>query len=680
MDYTKIKTQANEILQNQTAECSFIEYKASEQQLDKILKTICAYGNNYYNNDIQYIFIGVEEKNTEQEKAIPALPINGIAEGRLEKCKNVINSLRSFLYPNVAFEVISNNLNGINVNIINKFNKVKSQNYKTISINNNSSNYIKNNYSKEIIQQSNANQEKKKKLVNSKILNIKKEKKNNIPKIKSENNDNQLIYNNNQNNFEISHHRNNSSNSQIKREINQRHSSSSQKKLIINNNNKNTKELNLIRKKLIIGNVPMITNNNSSCNRLIPSSKEFLMTNENNASKFIKRSNTNSNVNENINNMNYHGEISRYKNIIKILIFYIDNLSKKMKYFFNKNQIEKNNKIKELSLQNKFLINENKNLKFKLIQFFYVMKTYINRGNKIFYEKYQKILKDMIIENKFLRSINILPKNINNEYLSKLQKQIEIEKMKKELLMHKQFIKREENNQNNNSNNLKEKKDINNFFNTDESSLNDLGKISHKRQRTHFNLGKLNEENSINSSNRDSIGSNNNISNTPSDHTITENKSKEKESLILKHIKNKTLNKNIQSDTLNDKNNDNITVNKINDNSLNNIPENKKEIETYNKIINDKSSNSNISAMMKNNKIGKGIVSNYIPVNMNKLDYINYSNEKVNKNNNIKNDNDSRHKQEDSANINENISSKKQQSIYYRATRDKDKKKSIFNK
>ncbi len=118
MDYRQIKKQANEILKNKTAECSYIEYKASEQQLDKILKTICAYGNNYYNNDIQYIFIGVEEENNEEQKAIPVLPIKGVTEGRLEKCKNAINSLRSFLYPNVAFEVLSNDLDGISYLLI----------------------------------------------------------------------------------------------------------------------------------------------------------------------------------------------------------------------------------------------------------------------------------------------------------------------------------------------------------------------------------------------------------------------------------------------------------------------------------------------------------------------------------------------------------------------------------
>lgn len=118
MDYQQIKKQANEILKNKIAECSYIEYKASELQLDKILKTICAYGNNYYDNDIQYLFIGVEEENTEDNKAIPILPIKGISEGKIEKCKNIFNSLRPFLYPNISFELIANELDGISYLLI----------------------------------------------------------------------------------------------------------------------------------------------------------------------------------------------------------------------------------------------------------------------------------------------------------------------------------------------------------------------------------------------------------------------------------------------------------------------------------------------------------------------------------------------------------------------------------
>ena len=568
-----------------------------------------------------------------------------------------------------------NNLNGINLNIMNKFNKVNRQGYKTISINNNvQSNYIKSNNSKNI-QQPNSVQEKKKKLSISKISNIKKEKKNYIPKNKPENIDAQLIINNNELYLENSHRRNNSLNGPIKKEYHYRQASSSQKKVYVNSQ-KNSKDINFIRKKLIIGNVPMIMNNNSISNKSIPISKELLTTNENYNSKFIKRSNTNSNINENINTMNYYGDIFRYKNIIKILLFYIESLNKKIKYFFNKNQVEKNNKIKELSLQNKFLINENKNLKFKLIQFFYIMKTYVNNIDKIHESKYLKIIKGMVTENKFLRSINILPKNINNNYLSQLQKQIQIEKMKKELLMHKQFTKKEENIQNNKSNNSKDNKANNNLFNADESSLN---KVSHKRQRTHFNLGKLSEENSISSTNKENTKSNNtNISSTSSENTAIENKSKEKdrgkESLILKHIKNKTQSQNVFSETLKDMSNSNkgLKKNNNNNNSKKNIMENQKENELNNKNIND----NNIKIDIKNNKIVNKIsISNNIPENVNKIEYVNYSNNKKAENNK-----DVEIKKGDSLNMNENNLNKKQQSIYYRASREKEKKKLIFNK
>ena len=99
MDYEGIKRQANDILRNRVAECSNVEYKASADQLDRILKTICAYGNNYYDHGLQYLFIGIEESNTEEEKAVPILPIAGIPQGKIEKIKSILNSLRPFLYP-----------------------------------------------------------------------------------------------------------------------------------------------------------------------------------------------------------------------------------------------------------------------------------------------------------------------------------------------------------------------------------------------------------------------------------------------------------------------------------------------------------------------------------------------------------------------------------------------------
>ena len=66
VNFDRIKKHANSILFNQSAECDYIEYKKTGNQLSKILKTICAYGNNYYDNDIQMIFLGVEEQNNEK--------------------------------------------------------------------------------------------------------------------------------------------------------------------------------------------------------------------------------------------------------------------------------------------------------------------------------------------------------------------------------------------------------------------------------------------------------------------------------------------------------------------------------------------------------------------------------------------------------------------------------------
>ena len=114
-----------------------------------------------------------------------------------------------------------------------------------------------------------------------------------------------------------------------------------------------------MRKKFLIGNNSNVNNSN----KYIPRSNESLNAENNNSSgsKLIKRSNTNININE---------EVYKYKNVIKILRYYIENLHKKIRYYFNKNQVEKNNKIKKISLQNKYNLNKNKSFKIKIIQLF----------------------------------------------------------------------------------------------------------------------------------------------------------------------------------------------------------------------------------------------------------------------------------------------------------------------
>jgi hypothetical protein len=301
----------------------------------------------------------------------------------------------------------------------------------------------------------------------------------------------------------------------------------------------------------------------------------------------------------------------------------------------------------------------------------------------MFDEKYQKLLKELILENKYLRGINILPKNINNDYLLKLKKQIEIEKMKKELLINHQFTNRNDNNLNNNNNldNQNNNKDNNNPFihNDNETSLNSLNnQVSHKRQRTHFNLGKLNKENSMN---RDSIGSSHNLTseqNSVSVNTVIDNKDKEKdkdkESSYYKNNKNNNnKSENIFCEALKEMSNYNKTLKKMNNNSKKNILENKNE--------------NNVNDGTKLNKYGNKMVNN-IPYNVNKSEYANIPNDKGDNRKNSKNDIKTNIKNNDSINNyvndklneNENSKNKKQQSIYYRASKEKEKKKIEFTK
>ncbi len=52
MQLSDIKRMAHNILENQHVESSFIEYKKSINFKDKILKTDCAFANNYMNNEV----------------------------------------------------------------------------------------------------------------------------------------------------------------------------------------------------------------------------------------------------------------------------------------------------------------------------------------------------------------------------------------------------------------------------------------------------------------------------------------------------------------------------------------------------------------------------------------------------------------------------------------------------
>lgn len=54
-----IKRMAHDIIVKSSIENDFIEYKKSVTFKNKILKTVCAYANNYMNKEIGLLFIGV---------------------------------------------------------------------------------------------------------------------------------------------------------------------------------------------------------------------------------------------------------------------------------------------------------------------------------------------------------------------------------------------------------------------------------------------------------------------------------------------------------------------------------------------------------------------------------------------------------------------------------------------
>ncbi len=77
---------AHAIIEQNQIENDFIEYKKSATFKDKILKTACAYANNYMNREIGLIFIGIEEVDNPETgaKALPLRPITGIDDALIE--------------------------------------------------------------------------------------------------------------------------------------------------------------------------------------------------------------------------------------------------------------------------------------------------------------------------------------------------------------------------------------------------------------------------------------------------------------------------------------------------------------------------------------------------------------------------------------------------------------------
>ena len=112
MQLLDIKRMAHNILENQNIESSFIEYKKSANFKDKILKTACAFANNYMNNEIGLLFVGIEEVDNKVtgEKAIPKRPIEGIKESKVEGIENDLKSLLSNIHPKINYHIITDQI------------------------------------------------------------------------------------------------------------------------------------------------------------------------------------------------------------------------------------------------------------------------------------------------------------------------------------------------------------------------------------------------------------------------------------------------------------------------------------------------------------------------------------------------------------------------------------------
>lgn len=103
---------AHSIIEKNKIENSFIEYKKSISFKSSILKTACAYANNYMNNEIGLILIGIEEIDDKQtgEKAIPKRPITGIKESKIEGVENEIKSLLANIIPKIHYHLLQDQI------------------------------------------------------------------------------------------------------------------------------------------------------------------------------------------------------------------------------------------------------------------------------------------------------------------------------------------------------------------------------------------------------------------------------------------------------------------------------------------------------------------------------------------------------------------------------------------
>ena len=112
MKLEDILRMAHDIVDRCAVENDYIEYKKSAEQKDGILKTACAYANNYMNREIGLLFIGIQEEDDKEtgRKAVPVRPISGIDEARIETTENELKSLLGHIHPRPEYRLLQDNI------------------------------------------------------------------------------------------------------------------------------------------------------------------------------------------------------------------------------------------------------------------------------------------------------------------------------------------------------------------------------------------------------------------------------------------------------------------------------------------------------------------------------------------------------------------------------------------
>ena len=105
---------AHDIIERRAVENDYIEYKKSAAIKDGILKTACAYANNYMCREIGLLFIGIEEEDDKKtgRKAVPVRPISGIDEAKIEMTENEVKALLSNIHPKPVYHLLQDQIDG----------------------------------------------------------------------------------------------------------------------------------------------------------------------------------------------------------------------------------------------------------------------------------------------------------------------------------------------------------------------------------------------------------------------------------------------------------------------------------------------------------------------------------------------------------------------------------------